>query len=568
VFFEIISSDLVAGRLVNTTLTVSQIRSMDDVEMDSQGGDDARESGETHRASKRAIKSFSIALIGHAKDSNWEDHEIARLVLLIARERQLTPKKTIKFLASCSICNPVVLSRLGDEGLSFDASQIIIAMYDQARHIDGFIEVINESLEEGILSVKDDETIQALFEIANTSMDTQQQKRFAFKICDHSETKHVCGKILNTFASQFQTAEAAGFVCDVIGYDFFLDLKGSMKGFLAAMPAIADRVQMLVADTRSLDERGNIVDSDADEKGNLKGFVEDDMSDDPYQYVDEGEDVESGEEDRNCFDEEAFEGEEEEEEEDEEEDDSEDGDEDGDEDGGDDDDMARLLNARKHAQKGSSSSSHGNGSSHRHGSSSSSSSSSRQKGSSSSSSSRGGGKLRRAGDVGVRARRVAEDEDDELDWLESPVRSAAGAGTGAGGGGGGGRSGGNGSDADDGDDDADDDDDDDAAGQRNSKRIRDIFGDDDDDDDDDTAGRKKKKRSGRDGEDDKGKGEGEGEGAGAGAGAGAVQPSAESRSLTSASVTASRAGGGGGGGGGRGGVANKRIIQDSDDDNE
>ena len=188
------------------------------------------------RIEKNAIKTFSEALIAQAEQCDWEEHELARLVLLIAKERNLSDKKTLKFLAECNICKPIVLARLNDAGLTFTASSIIHAMHEHAGHVDRFIETIGEGFEQGVLSTKDDSCIQALHEIGTDSMNTNQYHRFTRKICDFTEKKKVCGRVLHELSSHMQTAEAASFICDIISFDFFLDLTGTMKGFLAAMP--------------------------------------------------------------------------------------------------------------------------------------------------------------------------------------------------------------------------------------------------------------------------------------------------------------------------------------------
>ena len=245
------------------------------------------------RIEKRAIKQFSIALMAQAEQCSWEDHELARLVLLISKQRSLSSKKTLKFMAECNLCKPIVLALLRDEGLTFIASSIIHTMHEHAGHADRFIDMINEGFEQGILSTNDDESIQALHEIGTESMNTNQYRRLTRTICDHTARKKVCGRVLHVLVGHMQTAEAASFICDVISFDFFLDLTGTMKGFLAALPGdtshfttryltsdyasllthayllplpylllstidetLADRVKSLVAETRHTDENG------------------------------------------------------------------------------------------------------------------------------------------------------------------------------------------------------------------------------------------------------------------------------------------------------------------------
>jgi hypothetical protein len=101
-------------------------------------------------------------------------------------------------------------------------------------------------------------------------MDINQFRRFARVICDHSETKRLCGKALNKFASHMGASEAASFVCEIVAYDFFLDLSGPMSRFYKQMPEIRDEVEQRLNATRNMDGKGNLMDSDEDEHGNLR----------------------------------------------------------------------------------------------------------------------------------------------------------------------------------------------------------------------------------------------------------------------------------------------------------
>lgn len=163
----------------------------------------ASDHADRKKAENQAVKRFAVALVHQAVANGWEDHELARLVLLVAKEREMSSKKTIKFLTECQICNPVVLARLADDGLAFDVPQIIHAMYNQAGHPDRFIEAVKEGLEQGIVSPKDDIAVQALFEIGQT-MGDRQFNRFARVLCDQARSKKVCGQVLTVFSSHLQ----------------------------------------------------------------------------------------------------------------------------------------------------------------------------------------------------------------------------------------------------------------------------------------------------------------------------------------------------------------------------
>jgi hypothetical protein len=138
----------------------------DDVE-DIRETDEAVETVEDATAMKarivaKANKKFSMALIERSKELEWEEHDIARLVLLISKERELDSNKILKLLQRGEVCTPIVLATLADEDYVFSSSQLIGALYDQAGHVDKFIQVIEDSLEQGLLNITDDGTIDAV----------------------------------------------------------------------------------------------------------------------------------------------------------------------------------------------------------------------------------------------------------------------------------------------------------------------------------------------------------------------------------------------------------------------
>lgn len=254
------------------------------------------------KAKFKACKKFSIALIRQAGATSWEEHEIASLVLLVAKELELDNLKTLKLLQKCNVCTPVVIQCLVDNDITFSPSQIINAILDQTDDTDSFIKAIGVCFEQELLDGTDDETLIAvsitgyytlllklslsflsctvsnslfvqylqLFDVADNFMNAQQFNRFTHVICDHSKTKRSCGKVLNIFTGRMTESEAVSFICDIVEFDFFMDLSGSMKGFYKNLIEVGEGVELMLKATKSMDDKGNIVDSDADDEGNLR----------------------------------------------------------------------------------------------------------------------------------------------------------------------------------------------------------------------------------------------------------------------------------------------------------
>ena len=115
------------------------------------------------KADAKANKRFSILLLKSAVEHPaYEDHDTAHLALLISIQLQLTPKKILQLLKDCDIVTPVVLSTLSDCEITFTPGQLIGAFYDQAQHVDRFIGIIEDALEQNLLHLKNTETLTAV----------------------------------------------------------------------------------------------------------------------------------------------------------------------------------------------------------------------------------------------------------------------------------------------------------------------------------------------------------------------------------------------------------------------
>jgi hypothetical protein len=135
-------------------------------------GDDDAESRNNHgadREGKKLCKRFSADLVQLAMDSEWEDHELSRLIILIAKQLNFASKgsKVLKFLTQCQACKPIVLMSLLDEGIELTVSQIIYGIYGQAANVEAFTSTIGEGLEQGLFSLKDEDTVESVSSIQN-----------------------------------------------------------------------------------------------------------------------------------------------------------------------------------------------------------------------------------------------------------------------------------------------------------------------------------------------------------------------------------------------------------------
>lgn len=96
-------------------------------------------------------------------------------------------------------------------------------------------------------------------------------KRFAQALCESCTSKKKCGKVLYyLLINRYDTADAAGFIFDIVTLDFFLDVEGDMHSFYSQLGELRERVQMLLVENDKVNAAGELVASDEDDAGNLR----------------------------------------------------------------------------------------------------------------------------------------------------------------------------------------------------------------------------------------------------------------------------------------------------------
>lgn len=101
-------------------------------------------------------------------------------------------------------------------------------------------------------------------------MDQRQSQRYARLLCEHSDSKRLCGQILHQFTANMTSGEAASFMYDIVTLDFFQDIRGTMKEFLREIPRTQEDLEGMLDASHQRDRDGEILDSDADSEGNLR----------------------------------------------------------------------------------------------------------------------------------------------------------------------------------------------------------------------------------------------------------------------------------------------------------
>ena len=100
-------------------------------------------------------KKFARKLIREASNAGYEAHELGSLIDIILTSLKLdTEEETFAFIVKCGICDPLVIGSIKQVELS--PIQLIDIMFSEGK--DHFLINIEEAFEQGLLSLKDQDT--------------------------------------------------------------------------------------------------------------------------------------------------------------------------------------------------------------------------------------------------------------------------------------------------------------------------------------------------------------------------------------------------------------------------
>jgi hypothetical protein len=165
---------------------------------------------------------FALKLIASTCNNAdyWEDNEISMLVLLLIDELDLRNdnKQLIRFLSEIEHLTPTILTSLLDNHIGLTSQQIISLLTFHETTTTRIIQIIDETLENRILNLKDSSVIETLYSLYENSMTHDDLIQYTTMICNHCGTKKTCGKILSVFTTHFSFMDAAVFIKEVISH--------------------------------------------------------------------------------------------------------------------------------------------------------------------------------------------------------------------------------------------------------------------------------------------------------------------------------------------------------------
>lgn len=106
---------------------------------------------------KKIQQRFALNLLQNAQENSWEDHELARLFLLISNTINFSNKKRLKFLKKTQLYSTEFLACLGDEGIHLSTQDIISILQSNARNVNELIKILDQNLEHGVIDISNKE---------------------------------------------------------------------------------------------------------------------------------------------------------------------------------------------------------------------------------------------------------------------------------------------------------------------------------------------------------------------------------------------------------------------------
>jgi hypothetical protein len=91
----------------------------------------------------------------------WEDHELARLFLLLTETMAMTNKKKIKLLSKIpSLSSSEFLACLQDSGLTIPTKDLLGLIQSKAKNFNEMIQILQNNLEQNVIDLQDENSMQ------------------------------------------------------------------------------------------------------------------------------------------------------------------------------------------------------------------------------------------------------------------------------------------------------------------------------------------------------------------------------------------------------------------------
>lgn len=248
--------------------------------------------GGSYTNEKELLK-FSFSLVSSATEENWDDSETGKLVLLICKCLRLSKKKIYKFLNKCrNVSSSLLIQISGHVGFTFPIERIIKYLTNGCTSQELIVSKIDDAIENELIDIKDTAVLESLKDTITSNFSLKEMKGFVLMVCEHANSKDVCGRVLDVFTSTMHATEAVHFIVSIISYEFFHDLEGDLDSFILEFREVGTAIRSYLSSAEAIREGQDALhDSDEDENGDLRGFIaaEGDISSEESFYLEDSD---------------------------------------------------------------------------------------------------------------------------------------------------------------------------------------------------------------------------------------------------------------------------------------
>ncbi|TDH65061.1 uncharacterized protein CCR75_002144 [Bremia lactucae] len=233
------------------------------------------------------VDSLFSRMIDSAAREQWELVEVGRLIRLFAAEWDFEQTKTARFLLDT--CPELVnVEFLEGLGVNLSANQLVQVFEAGSGTAGVLMNKLASAVENGHLSVCDPSFVEALERRVAMMESNGEVLELLYPLLESLSSVRDVGALIKQLCAHWQLERKSALVQQILLSRVFDDLDGNQDEICLDLPELAGK----------LDFPSRLDQEDVDEKGNLKGFVEDSDSDSDAEFIEKDEiDSEDGESD-------------------------------------------------------------------------------------------------------------------------------------------------------------------------------------------------------------------------------------------------------------------------------
>ena len=113
---------------------------------------------EKDKKKNKIMRHFAYTLI-ESSSLDWEDHEVANLIVLVANQLDFDQGRLLKCLQQTHCGSPGIMATLSDHGYEFSSKELLSLFFSGAGSISAFISNMGDAMESKVFDLSNDETV-------------------------------------------------------------------------------------------------------------------------------------------------------------------------------------------------------------------------------------------------------------------------------------------------------------------------------------------------------------------------------------------------------------------------